>query len=105
MPIAAWTADSVLAQARTLAGELDPDRAGLYHRMPSSRWVQALDLGAELLTAHAAYRLHHTRGRGRRQHAAEIHVVLDTTNASNLVAVVALLLVLGRILDGSTRET
>jgi hypothetical protein len=103
-PIVGWTADAVLAQTRTLAGELDPDRAAVYHSMPPSRWVQALDLGAELLTGHAAYRHGYARNRGRREHSAEVHAVLDAANTSNLVAAVALLLVLGRILDGSTRE-
>lgn len=100
----AWTADAVIVQARALAGQLDPPRAAIYHRMAPSRWLQAVDLGAALLTAHAAYRLHHARGRGRRQHAAEMHAVLDATNASNLVAAVALMLLMGRILDRSPRE-
>lgn len=98
----AWTGDAVLDEARSLAGNLDPHHVALYQNMSPSRWLQAVDLGLELLTAHAAYRLHHTRGRGRRQHAAEMHAALDATNASNLVAAVALVLVLGRILDGST---
>jgi hypothetical protein len=103
-PIAAWTADAVLAQLRTLASTLDPDRAAIYDGMSPARWLHSVDLGAALLTAHAAYQLHHARGRGRRQHAAEIHALLDATNASNLVAAVALMLLMGRILDRSPRE-
>ena len=102
-PVAAWTPDAILDQARTLAGKLDPPRATVYYRMTPSRWLQAVDLGSELLTAHAAYRLHHARGHGRREHSRELHEVLDATNASNLIASVAMLLVLGRILDSSAR--
>ena len=69
----------------------------------ASRWLQAVDLGSELLTGHAAYRLHHGRGRGRRQHAAEMHAVLERRTAANLVAALALMLVTGRILDQSPR--
>jgi hypothetical protein len=58
-----------------------------------------------LLTAHAAYRLHHTRGRGRRQHAAEVHTLLDEANGCNLVAALALMLLLGRIVDQSPNGT
>jgi hypothetical protein len=102
---AAWTRSTVLTQARALASALDPPRASTYRSMSSLRWQQAVDLGADLLVEHAGYRLHNTRGRGRRQHAAEIHAALDATNSANLVAAVAVMLVMGRILDGSTRGT
>jgi hypothetical protein len=97
--------DSVLEQARALASTLDPPRAAIYRRMPPARWLHSVDLGAELLTAHAAYRLHHARGRGRRRHAAETHALLDETNSANLVAALALMLVTGRMLDRLPRET
>jgi hypothetical protein len=100
----AWTSDAVLAQARALARSLDSQHATTYTGMRDARWLQSVDLGAALLTAHAAYRLHHARGRGRRQHAAEVHTLLDEANAANLVAALALMLVLGRILDRSPRE-
>jgi hypothetical protein len=102
-PIAAWTADAVLAQLRTLASTLDPGRAAIYDGMSAARWLQAVSLGTELLVTHAGYRLHHARGRGRRQHAAEMHTLLDEANASNLVAAVALMLLMGRVLDRSPR--
>jgi len=97
----AWTGETVLAHARALASELDPPRAQTYRAMSPSRWLHAVDLGAELLTAHAAYRLHSARGRGRRLHAAEIYAVLDETNCANLIAAVAVMLVMGRFLDRS----
>src|SRR5688500_14174097 len=75
-----WTRDAVLAQVRTLARALDPQHAATYAGMADSRWLQSVDLGAALLTAHAAHRLHHPRGRGRRQHAAEVHALLDEAN-------------------------
>jgi hypothetical protein len=99
--IVAWTGDAVLDDARRLASTLDPYHAAIYQNMSPSRWLQVVDLGAELLVMDARYRLHHAPGRGRREHAAEIHAVLDAANVSNLVAAVALLLVLGRILDES----
>ena len=58
-----------------------------------------------MLTAHAAYRLHHARGRGRRRHAAEMHALLDEANSANLIAALALMLVMGRMLDRLPRET
>ena len=104
-PMEAWTAAAVLAQARALASTLDPQHAATYRSMSRSRWLQAVDLGAALLTAHAAYRLHHARGRGRRRHAAETHALLDEANSANLIAAVALMLVTGRMLDRLPRET
>ena len=98
-----WTSDAILAQARALARTFDPQYAATFARMGDSRWVQSVYLGANLLTAHAAYRLHHSRGRGRRQHAAEVHALLDETNAANLVAALSLILVMGRILNRSPR--
>jgi hypothetical protein len=97
--------DSVLEQARKLAGALDPPRAAIYDSMAPSRWLQAVNLGSTLLTAHAAYRLHHTRGRGRRQHSAEMHELLDEAIGANLIASLALLLVMGRVLDQVPRGT
>jgi hypothetical protein len=97
--------DAVLEQARKLAGALDPPRSAIYRRMPPARWLQAVNLGSTLLTAHAAYRLHHTRGRGRRRHSAEMHLLLDEANGANLIAALALLFVMGRMLDQVPRET
>ena len=102
-PMEPMTRETILAQARVLASELDPAHAATYGSMPPSRWLQAVDLGAELLVEHAAYRLHHGRGRGRRQHSAAMHGLLDVTNAGNLVAAVALMSVVGRVLDRSPR--
>jgi hypothetical protein len=104
-PGAPWTAAAVIVQACALAGQFDPGHAAIYRRMPPARWLQAVNLGSRLLTAHAAYRLHHTRGRGRRQHSAEIHTLLDEANGVNLIAALALMLVMGRVLDQSPRET
>jgi Co/Zn/Cd efflux system component len=101
--MATWTATAVLEQARTLAAQFDPGHAVVYRRMPPSRWLHSVGLGAELLTAHAAYRLHHARGRGRRQHSAELHTLLDAANSVNLIAALALMLVTGRVLDQSPR--
>jgi hypothetical protein len=103
--MATWTAGAVLEQARTLAGQFDPGRAAIYHSMPASRWLQAINLGSTLLTAHAAYRLYHTRGRGRRRHSAELYALLDEANGANLIAALALLLVMGRMLDQVPRGT
>jgi hypothetical protein len=97
--------DAVLEQARDIASTLDPTRAALYRRMPPARWLQAIDLGSTLLTGHAAYRLHHARGRGRRRHSAEMHTLLDEANGANLIAALALMLVMGRMLDQVPRET
>jgi hypothetical protein len=102
-PVATWTAAAVLEQACTLAAQFDPEHAAIYRRMPPARWLQAVALGAALLTADAAYQLHHARGRGRRQHSAELHALLDSTNASNVIAALSLMLVTGRILDRSPR--
>jgi hypothetical protein len=101
----AWTAAAVLEEARTLASTLDPAHAAIYRRMPPARWLQAVNLGSTLLTAHATYRLHHARGRGRRRHAAETHTLLDEANSANLIAALALMLVMGRVLDRLPRET
>jgi hypothetical protein len=100
-----WTAAGVLGQARDIASTLDPTRATLYRSMPPSRWLQVIDLGADLLTTHAGYRLHPARRRGRRQHAAEMHEVLDETNSANLVAAVAMMLVMGRVMEQLPRGT
>jgi hypothetical protein len=102
---AAWTTDAILGQARTLASTLDPHHAATYRSMSRSRWLQAGTLGTELLVTHAAYRLHHARGRGRRQHAAEMHTLLDEANGANLIAALALLFVMGRMLDQVPRGT
>jgi hypothetical protein len=99
----AWTAAAVLAQARALASTLDPQHAAIYHSMSRSRWLQVVDLGAELLVTDARYRLHHTRRRGRRRHSAQMHALLDEANSANLVAALALMLVTGRVLDQSPR--
>jgi hypothetical protein len=101
----AWTATAVLEEACTLAAQFDPGHAAIYRRMPPARWLQAVGLGAELLTAHCAYRLHHARGRGRRRHSAETHTLLEETNSANLIAALALLFVMGRMLDQVPRET
>jgi hypothetical protein len=101
--IEAWTAAAVLEQARDIASALDPAQSTLYRTMPPTRWAQAVTLGSMLLTASTAYRLHNPRGRGRRQHAAELHAALDATNSANLVAAVALMLVVGRVVDQSPR--
>jgi hypothetical protein len=104
-PVATGSADAILAQARTLAATLDPQNAAIYRSWARSRWRQAVDLGAELLTAHAAYRLHHARGRGRRRHSAKMHALLDEANSAHLIAALALMLVMGRMLDRLPRET
>jgi hypothetical protein len=104
-PPEARNPDAVLEQARDLASTLDPPRAAIYRSMPPARWLQAINLGSTLLTAHAAYRLHHARGRGRRQHAAETHTLLDEANGANLIAALALMLVMGRMLDPVPRGT
>jgi hypothetical protein len=103
-PVAMWTAAAVLEQARALASTLDPPRAAIYRSMPLSRWLQAVDLASKLLTADAAHRLR-GRGRGRRQHAAEIHGLLVAANAGNVVAALAMMLVMGRLVDQVPRGT
>jgi hypothetical protein len=102
--VATWTA-AVLEQARDMACTLDPAHAGIYRRMPPARWLHSVGLGAELLTAHAAYRLHHARGRGRRRHAAEMYALLDEASGSNLVAALAMMLVMCRVVDQLPRGT
>jgi hypothetical protein len=104
-PVATWTAAAVLEQACTLASTLDPQHAATYRSMSRSRWLQAVTLGTELLVTHAAYRLHHARGRGRRPHSAELHALLDSTNASTVIAALSLMLAMGRVLDRLPRET
>jgi hypothetical protein len=103
--IEAWTAAAVLDQARAMASTLDPPHAALYRRMPPARWLQAVNLGSTVLTAHAGHRLHHASGRGRRRHSAEMYALLDETNGANLIAALALMLVMGRMLDQVPRET
>ena len=49
-PMEPMTREAILAQARALAATLDPDHARHLSSMPPSRWLQAVDLGAELLT-------------------------------------------------------
>jgi hypothetical protein len=91
----AYAPAEVIAALRTTACRIDPAHCHLYREMDTDRMHQAIRVSTLLMQRHLTYRRHFRPGRGRREHAAEMHRLVDAVNVVDLTMGVAWALAVG----------
>ena len=89
---------------RDSAARYDPWRSLTYATVSPARAKHAAAVAQRLLRAHLRYLQHTPLGRGRRQHSAEVHAILEGTNSTTLVLALAILDLAFAALPPGTRD-
>ncbi len=95
---------AILEFVRELAARRDPWHGLLYRGVSPARIKHSAAVAQGLIEVHVRYLRHHTRGRGRRQHSAEVYGLLAETNEAALVLALAVLDLAFAVLPPGTKD-